>query len=748
MARTTQANREIQVTTPLGDDVLLIRAMSGHEELGKLFEYQLELVSETTDADFNELVGNTVTVSLQLPDESLRYFNGYVSRFAQTGISGHTANYQATVVPWFWFLTRTYDCRIFQNMKVPDIIKDVFREAGYTDFEDTLSGTYRDWVNCVQYRESDFNFINRLMEQEGIYYFFKHEEDKHILVLADGYSSHEVVEGHDEVAYHPPTSAMVTDEQHLFTWEVTQQLQPGTFVHQDYDFTAPKKDLLAKSNKKRDHAKADLEVFDYPGEYTEFSDGDYYSRVRLEEMQARHLRANSQGDVRGLYVGGLFSLIDHPRADQNCEYLIVSASYELEAGDYGSGGGGTQVYSCDINVIDAQEPYRSLRTTPKPLVQGPQTAVVVGPAGEEIWTDEHGRVKVQFHWDRYGEANENSSCWIRVSQVHAGKGFGGIDVPRIGEEVIVSFLEGDPDRPIITGRVYNGDNKPPNGLPGAAMISGMKTNSTPGGGGDNTFMLDDTAGNELIRIHGQFDMDTTIDNDLREHVLNNRSRDVAVDETISIGNNRTKDVGVDQSESIGSNKTISVGADHTEDIGANMKLTVGANQTIDVGSSKTETVSINTAETIGVAKELTIGGAYQVTVGAAMNETVGAAKAEEIGAVKSVNVGANSSENVGGNKSVNAGGNISESAGKDVSVSAGKKMSYTAGDDYAVTGGKKGVISIADQLSITCGKASIVLKKDGTITIQGKDITIKGSGEINAKASKDITMKGKKILQN
>ncbi len=490
---------------------------------------------------------------------------------------------------------------------------------------------------------------------------------------------------------------------------------------------------MAESNKQRDHAKADLEIYDYPGEYKEFSDGDQYSRVRLEEIQANHLRGNGHGDARGLTVGGLFKLTDHPREDQNIEYLIVSASYELAAGDYGSGGGGeSQVYSCDIHVINAQEPFRPLRITPRALVQGPQTAIVVGPSGEEIWTDEHGRVKVQFHWDRYGEANENSSCWIRVSQVHAGKGFGGIDVPRIGEEVIVSFLEGDPDRPIITGRVYNGDNKPPNGLPAAAMISGMKTNSTPGGGGDNTIMLDDTKGNELIRIHGQFDMDTTVDNDLREHVLNNRSRDVAVDETISIGNDRIEDVGNDETTTIGNNRT--------ETVGANETISIGSSRSVTIGKNKSETIAINKAETIGVAKELTIGGAYQVTVGAAMNETIGAAKAEEIGGVKSVNVGVNSSENIGGNKSVSAGKDISESAGKDVSVSAGKKMSLTSGDDFSLSGGKKGVIEIADELTIKCGKATIVMKKNGDITINGKKIVVKASG--------DIVMKGSKILQN
>ncbi len=601
MARITQENREIRLKTPLGDDVLLLCTMSGREELGKLFEYQLELVSDTTDADFNQLIGDTITVSLEVGVGRVRYFNGHISRFAQTGISGHTANYQATVVPWFWFLTQTTDCRIFQNMSVPDIIKEVFREAGYTDFEDTLSGSYRSWVNCVQYRENDFNFINRLMEQEGIYYFFKHEEDKHTLVLADSYSSHEPVEGYEEVSYHPPIESAVIEEEHLYAWEVTQQLQPGTFVHKDFDFTAPKKDLLAESNKQRDHAKADLEIYDYPGEYKEFSDGDQYSRIRLEEIQANHLRGNGHGDARGLTVGGLFKLSDHPREDQNIEYLIVSASYKLEAGDYGSGGGGGQVYSCDINVINAQEPFRPLRTTPRPLVQGPQTAIVVGPSGEEIWTDEHGRVKVQFHWDRYGEANENSSCWMRVSHPWAGKGWGAIAIPRIGQEVIVSFMEGDHDRPIITGRVYNDDNMPPYDLPANATQSGVKTRSSMGGTGEhfNELRFEDKKGSEEIYIHAEKDQNNVVEND----------------ETTRVGHDRTENVGNNETTTIGGNQVETIKKNKAESILIAKALSVGAGYQISVGASKNETVGLSSTEQVGILRQTIVGKRYEIVCG-------------------------------------------------------------------------------------------------------------------------------------
>ena len=359
-------------------------------------------------------------------------------------------------------------------------------------------------------------------------------------------------------------------------------------------------------------------------------------------------------------------------------------------------------FPADITAIDKQQAYRAPRITPKPVVQGPQTAIVVGKAGEEIWTDEHGRVKVQFHWDRYGLEDENSSCWMRVSQVHAGKGFGGIDIPRIGEEVIVSCLEGDPDQPIITGRVYNSDNKPPTGLPSAGMVSGLKSNSTPGGGGYNEMTMDDTKGSEKISIHGQYNMDTTVENDQTLTVNNNRTSTIAVDDAETVGSNQTVSIGADQSVTIGSNQTISVGAARS--------LTVGASETVSVGSSKSETISI--------AKALSIGAAYQVSVGAAMNETVGAVKAEEIGGAKIVAVGGVSSETVAASKSVSAGSNISEKAGGKFSASAGGTMGLSAGGDLSASSKAKVMIEAASELTLKCGGASIVLQSGGEITIK------------------------------
>ena len=388
-----------------------------------------------------------------------------------------------TLHPWLWFLTRTADCRIFQEMAVPEIIKQVFRDHGFTDFEEALSGDYRRWTYCVQYRETDFNFVSRLMEQEGIYYYFKHESNRHMLVLSDSVSSHDPFPGYEKIPYFPPDEHLIREKHYIHEWSISREIQPGTYALTEYDFENPKANLLVKSAIDRNHAQSKLEIFDYPGEYLTASEGDAYVRARIEELHAEYELTQGQSNARGLAVGSLFQLTDYPREDQNQEYLVVSATHEMESDAYSSGsaGGSEDVYTCSFTALSSKQQFRAERTTPKPLVQGPQTAMVVGPSGEEIHTDKFGRVKVQFHWDRYGKKDQNSSCWVRVAQLWAGTQWGGIHIPRIGQEVIVEFLEGDPDHPIITGRVYNNDNMPPYGLPANATQSGIKSRSSKGG---------------------------------------------------------------------------------------------------------------------------------------------------------------------------------------------------------------------------------------------------------------------------
>lgn len=527
--------RGVKINSPLGKE-LLCRSLSGEEKLGELFEFHLDLRSPNRDIQFKDIVGQRVTVSLELKSGE-RYFNGFVSEFRFSGIVGKLAVYKATIRPWLWFLTRTADCRIFQNQKVPDIIKSVFSDNGMSDFDVRLSDSYREWDYCVQYRETDFNFINRLMEQEGIYYFFEHTETKHTLVLADGMGAHNPFPGYETLPYYPPDpNRAMRERDHITEWEVSQSIVPGKYAITDFDFEKPKVDLTAKLSETRPHAYpiADHEIFDYPGEYTEVSDGDIYVKKKLQELQAQHERVMASGNARGLCAGSLFTLENYPRKDQNKEYLVISVSHEIQNDDFETTGsaGNDDPYFCCAEVMDSAQPYRSDRLTPKPVVQGPQTAIVVGPDGEEIHCDKYARVKVQFHWDRYGKNDENSSCWVRVSQLWAGKSWGAIHIPRIGQEVLVSFLEGDPDQPMITGRVYNADNMPPYDLPANKTQSGIKSRSSKKGTAKhfNEFQFEDKKDKEKIYLHAEKDLVTMVENKEKRKTCNTRKTVVGTDD--------------------------------------------------------------------------------------------------------------------------------------------------------------------------------------------------------------------------
>jgi len=624
----TQVTREAEIKTPLGADVFLLQDMQVVEELGRLFSIELTLLSEQEDIKFEDLLAKQVTVRLDIKNDGKRFYNGYVTHFSQSVNSGSFAVYTATVKPWLWFLTRTSDCRIFQEQTVPDIIKAVFRDLGFTDFEDKLSASYRTWEYCVQYRETDFNFVSRLMEQEGIYYYFKHEDGKHTLVLADSINAHDPIPLYDTIPYHQANDAYVGKEEHISSWLVSKQIQPGVFAQDDFDFKRPKAVLDTDSSIIRSHDKADYEIYDYPGEYVETGDGNTYARTRIEAVQSQYEQVHAGSGARGMMSGGLFTLKDYPREDQNREYLVVSTSQQLYNDGYESqeSNGGT-TYSNTFSVIESTTVFRPQRSTFKPMVQGPQTAIVVGPSGEEIYTDEYGRVKLQFHWDRYGKSDENSSCWVRVSQIWAGKNWGGIHLPRIGQEVIVEFLEGDPDRPIVTGRVYNGDQVPPYDLPANKTQSGIKSRSSKGGSGSNfnEIRFEDKMGKEQVYIHAEKNQRNIVENNETTSIGHDRTEVVGHDETIDIGNDRTETVANNEDITIGVNRTEAVGANEDIIIGASRSKTVGAGDSLQVGASQTTTIAASQTNTIGANQTDIVGGTYSQTAAGGINITTPAA---------------------------------------------------------------------------------------------------------------------------
>jgi len=727
--------RMIELTSPLGKD-LLFRSLRGREELGRASEFELAALSTKSDIKPSQLLGKTVTVKLELVKGGYRYFNGYVTRFSQGETLGRYYEYRMTVSAWLWFLTRTADCKIFQEKTVPDIIKEVFADHPVAVFDDGLTGKYSQREYCVQYRETDFNFVSRLMEEEGIYYYFEHSDGKHTLKLVDSDSGHQKLAGKSSIAYHLPGRTLHGDEEYIQVFRQDQRIQPGTVAMRSFDFAKPKADLGVKAKNVQQHERADYEVYDYQGDYVQADNGDHYARVRIDELHTQFELAEAECNVREIAVGKLFSFTNAPRKDQEKDYLIVSAEYELQNNTYETVTQEDAIYRCTMKVLQSRQQFRPARITHRPTVGGPQTAVVVGPGGEEIYCDKYGRVKVQFHWDRYGKKNENSSCWIRVSNPWAGGNWGGIAIPRMGQEVIVDFLEGDPDQPIITGRVYNADQMPPYALPGNMTQTGIKSRSSKGGGAANfnEIRFEDKKGSEQVFIHAEKNQDIEVENDESHSVGHDRTKTIDHDETVTVKNNRTETVGVNEKITIGNNRTEQVGVDESITVGSNRTRSVGMNETVSVGLTRTHSVGVNEMINVGAAQEITVGGLQALTVGLTRAVTVGSSQTESFGKNLSSTVGADRTAKIGSNCSTDVGKDQKLTVGDNRDVKIGKNLSTDVGDDEKRHVGKTLNIDVGDEVTITCGQSSFNMKKDGTITLKGKTITIDAMQQIDEKA--------------
>ena len=681
---------------------LRVVSFFGSEGISEMFRYNIDLASLDGEVDFDAVIGQPALLTIH-GLKGKRYVHGIVSLFEQTGKEGKWTRYRAEVVPAIWILSRHYTCRIFQTQTIPDIIKKVLTDAGISSdqFRFSLKKTYKPRDYCVQYRESDLSFISRLMEQYGIFYLFEHAEDKDIMVIGNDPVVHVPIQDPATVIYHAPGTTGVSDQEHIFEYRFNREIRSGAVMLKDFDFKKPRLNLGAEEKINGD---GKLEVYDYPGEYEAPDLGKDLAKVRLEEIQSTQKVGSGQSDCRRFIPGYRFTLDKFSRTELNREYLLIqlthSGNQPQSLGAEGGGSSSDVMYENRFTCIPSDVSFRPLRLTPRPMIAGPQTAVVVGPKGEEIYTDEYGRVKVQFHWDRDGKQDEKSSCWIRAAQIWAGTGWGAMFIPRIGQEVIVEFLEGDPDQPIITGRVYNGDNMPPYTLPAEKTKSTMKSNSSKGGGGSNEFRFEDAKDSEEIYLHGQKDWTIVIEND--------KNQKVGKDETLEVGENRDKKVGKDQSEDIGDNKTITVGKNHTEKIGENANIDIGKDETISIG--KNQSISINDNMTLTVGKNLT----------------------ESISDNADYSIGKDCIFNIGKNLTMKIGEKGTVEVNKDLGVNVGKKLNIQAADQINILSDK--------EIVLKTGSASISMKKNGDIVINGKKISIK--------ASSDLVMKGSKISGN
>jgi type VI secretion system secreted protein VgrG len=536
----------IVVHSPVSTYAFELRSLQMNDELGRPFRIELDLQCDNFDVDFDQLLGKGLAVEMSVQGGGVRYFHGIIAQMEHVGAAARFAVYRVVLRPWLWLLTRTHDCRIYQDKSVPDIIKELFRDNGFTDFEDKLSGTFAPRTYCVQYRESDFNFVSRLMEEEGIYYHFKHEKTKHTLVLANARSAHATVVNYETVPYRAAGEEGIYEREVITEWRETREVETGTYVHTNFDFEKPRTSLEARSKLASKHDKADFEVFDYPGRHLEAKDGETYAKIRREELQVPYQRYAGKGNPRAIGVGNLFSLGDHPRQSLNKEYLAVAARHDLASAQHELGVQQQHPgyrFGSELDAIDSKRPFRPQWLSRKPLIRGPQTAMVVGPSGDEIYTDKYGRVKLKFHWDRYGKSDGKDSCWIRVSHAWAGKKWGQIYLPRIGQEVIVEFLEGDPDRPIVTGRVYNADQMPPYDLPANQTKSTLQTRSSTKGDDKtyNELRFEDKKDSEEVYFHAERDFNRVVENNDTLKVGFEKKSDG--NQTIDIFNNQTITIG-------------------------------------------------------------------------------------------------------------------------------------------------------------------------------------------------------------
>lgn len=587
----SQTGRSMSVHCELEDDILLFQEMEGSEHLGRLFEYRIRLLSLKGDVKIADVLGKDMHVRVDLRAEGKRYLHGVVTRFSRQARQGDFYAYEAVIRPALWLLTRSANCRIFQDKTTIEIFKevcarDVYR--GQIKLRVQLSGTPEKRPYCVQYRETDFNFVSRLLEEEGMYYYFEHAKDAHTMVVVDSFGAHPEAPGYQTVTFHPGEDRG-SDEEEVKSWSTAGQIESSLFTMNEYNYeqSAASRNggLLVKTQVPVAFDLPKYEQYDYPGRFDTGKGGDLRTRAWSESIHGQSEQCHGVATARGLITGGLFKLQEHPDDAENRQVLVTESNLVVIGQDYVSGPGANNAmtFTCRFTAVGKEHSYRPLPVHDKPVVRGPQTAMVVGKSGEEIWTDAYGRIKVQFHWDRLGQDDECSSCWVRVSQAWSGKGWGTMFLPRIGMEVVVEFLEGDPDRPLVTGCVYNSDAKPPYALPEHQTRSTIKSNTTKGGGGFNEIRFEDKVDKEEIFVQAEKDFNRVVkNNDTLKVGFEKKDKG---DQTIDIKNDQKLDVGHDQTIHVKNDQALSVNNNQTVKIDGKQDVTIGNTCVIEAMTS-------------------------------------------------------------------------------------------------------------------------------------------------------------------
>jgi type VI secretion system secreted protein VgrG len=642
----SQDNLALSVSTPLGKDALVLQSLSGHEDIFGLFSSHLEMTGSSSSLSAASIVGENAAVTLETASGTTRYFHGKVARFIQGPTDEWGTTYWADLVPWTWFLTLSSDCKIFQNMSVPDIITQVCSDLGFTDLKKSLKQSYDEREYCVQYRETAYQFICRLMAEEGIFFFFEFAESSHTMVLADDASAHAAISGLDSAEYSTPFGAESRWRGDVLTsLQLETAVTTGKVAYDDYNFETPSTQLLVKVT----GSGSTMQRYDYPGRFMTKDNGESYASLRMQGYELPGTTINGDSTIPLLTAGGVMSVINHPRSDVNADWVLLSVTHQISQ----------QGYHNSYTAFPKDTPFRPWPDVQKPLIAGTQTATVVGKSGEEIWTDKYGRIKVLFHWDQVGAADENASCWVRVAQGWAGKSWGAWFLPRIGQEVVISFLEGDPDRPLVTGSVYNAEQTVPYGLPSEQTKSTLKSNSSKGGGGFNELRFEDKKDSEEVYLQAQKDM----------NVLINNQRETTVDKaddilTLNEGNRTT---------------TIKKGDDSlTLETGSRTK-SIKKDETVTIEGKSTETITGAEAHTNKDDFTHKVTGDYTLTIDGALTIKAKSIVIESTGTTVAIKSSTETSIKAGTNASLEGGQNLDTKAGMNATHKASMGMTLDGG---------------------------------------------------------------------
>lgn len=716
-----QNQRLLRLSFPHNDApagaLMVANRLEAYEGLSRDFHFTVEVLSDNPDIALKDVMGKMVTVELVREDGGQRYFNGYVFDFRFIKNDAGFSYYDMVLLPWLAFLRYRRDNYLFHGKSVESQTDIIFGDYDVQDWKTKALGDDAPMTDACQYDESDYNYLHRRWEANGWLYWYEHRKDGHTLVLCGDSTQASPIDGDGQMVWQG--SSGVT-ESGLTSFSAVRTVATTAYAASSFDFKNPRPVRADVPTVNKQGKLPHMEVYEYVGAYgyKDASAGRNFVHLRMEEIEAagKHFEAN--GDDDRSQSGYTFKLAGHSDlpslgdedANDN-EFLILEAKHSV-SNNYETGQSQKSEYRNALVCIRKKIPWRPGRgfNSTEPKIYGPQTAIVVGPKGEEIHTDEYGRVRVQFHWDREGGYNEKSSAWVRVASTWAGSNFGFVAIPRIGQEVIVQWLDGNPDRPLITGRVYNQDNMPPWELPANRTQTGILSRSSQGGGYDNANALrfEDKKGAEEVWLHAEKDQRIEVEHDESHWVGHDRSKTIDHDETVhvkhdrteTVDNNETITVHGNRTERVDHNETISIGDNRTEDVGQNETISIGSNRSVTIGGNETETITMAKAETIGLAKALSIGLGYQTTVGGAMNTTVGLAQFEEVGLSKQTLVG----------------------------------KSYH--------------ITVADELTIRVGKSTLTMKSDGSISINGHTLSVGTSGEQAYNADGNIVMNGKKIQEN